>query len=106
MTETEFLYAITSGSKKRPGLCVRLGVRWYHAHDSRRSVPGWPDLVLVGSRIIFRELKSATGTLRPEQRDWRDVLQAAGEDWAIWRPIDLESGRIEAELRTLIQDSI
>ena len=101
MTETELLYAITSGSKKRPGLCVRLGIRWYHAYDSRRSIPGWPDLVLVGNRIIFRELKSATGILRPEQRDWRDRLQDADADWAIWRPGDLVSGRIEAELRAL-----
>jgi hypothetical protein len=106
MTETELLYAITSGSRKRPGLCTQLGIRWYHAHDSRRSIPGWPDLVLVGNSIIFRELKSAAGTLRPEQHDWRDVLCAAGADWAIWRPADLESGRIEAELRTLIQGSI
>ena len=102
MTETELLYAVTSGSSKRPGLCARLGVRWYHAYDSRRSVPGWPDLVLVGHSIMFRELKSATGTLRPEQREWRDELRAAGANWAIWRPADLASGRIEAELRTLI----
>lgn len=102
MTEIELLYAVTSGSRKQPGLCVRLGVRWYHAYDSRRSVPGWPDLVLIGQGIIYRELKSATGTLRPDQRDWRDMLRAAGADWAIWRPADLESGRIEAELRALI----
>lgn len=102
MTETELLCAVTSGSRKRPGLCIRLGVRWYHAYDSRRSIPGWPDLVLVGRQIIFRELKSATGTLRPEQREWRDMLSAAGADWAIWRPEDLKSGRIEAELRDLI----
>lgn len=106
MTETELLYAITSGSRKRPGLCVRFGIRWYHSYDSRRSIPGWPDLVLVGGRVIFRELKSATGDLRPEQRDWRDLLHAAAADWAIWRPIDLESGRIEAELRDLIRASI
>ena len=106
MTETELLYAITSGSQKRPGLCAQLGIRWYHAHDSRRSVPGWPDLVLVGNSIIFRELKSATGTLRPEQHDWRDVLCVAGADWAIWRPADLESGRIEAELCALIRGRI
>jgi hypothetical protein len=102
MTETELLYAITSGSRKRPGLCARLGIRWYHAYDSRRSIPGWPDLILIGNRIIFRELKSASGILRPEQRDWRDLLHAAGADWAIWRPADLESGRIEGELRALI----
>ena len=102
MTEAELLYAVTSGSRKQPGLCARLGVRWYHAYDSRRSVPGWPDLVIVGREVLFRELKSDAGTLRPEQQQWRDTLRAAGADWAVWRPSDLTSGRIETELRALI----
>lgn len=103
MTEDELLYAITSGSRKRPGLCRVLGVRYYHAYDSRRSVPGWPDLVLVGPRgMAFRELKTQTGTLRPEQREWGTALVAAGGDWSVWRPSDLASGRIERELKALV----
>jgi hypothetical protein len=46
VTEDELLTAITSGTKKRPGLCKLLGVRYYHPYDSRRTVPGFPDLVL------------------------------------------------------------
>lgn len=73
----------------------------YHPHDSRRSEPGWPDWVIVGTRILWRELKSSTGQLRPEQRRVRDLLGAAGQDWAVWRPADLQSGRIAAELRAV-----
>lgn len=74
----------------------------YHTHDSRRSQPGFPDLVMVSGKrgmVLYRELKSATGKLRPEQVTWLDELTAAGEDAGVWRPADLVSGRITAELR-------
>lgn len=103
MTETELLTAVTSGTRKRPGLCELLGVRYFHPYDSRRSVPGFPDLFLVGSEgFAFRELKSDTGTMRPEQRQWRDALRAVGVNWGLWRPEDLASGRIRAELAALM----
>lgn len=103
MTEDELYWKVTAGSRKSPGLCRRLGVRWFHPYDSRRSQPGWPDLTLVGvAGICFRELKTEHGELRPEQREWADVLRAAGQDWSVWRPSDLASGRIEAELLTLM----
>lgn len=103
MSEDELLYAVTSGSRKRPGLCRVIGVRYFHAYDSRRSVPGWPDLVLLGTRgLMFRELKTQSGTLRPEQREWGNALRAVGANWDTWRPGDLISGRIAAELRELM----
>lgn len=49
---------------------------------------GFPDLVLVRERVLYRELKSMTGRVRPEQRGWMACLQAAGADAAIWRPSD------------------
>ena len=55
---------------------------------------GWPDLVLVHpvrGKVLYRELKRDGGKLRPEQERWRDVLQAAGADWAQWTPADLDS---------------
>lgn len=103
MTETELLIAVTSGTRKRPGLCKQLGVRYYHPYDSRRTVPGFPDLVLVGTHgLAFRELKSQEGTLRPEQREWGNALRAVGHDWDIWRPSDLTSGQIADELAALM----
>ena len=103
MTEDELLTAVTSGTRKRPGLCAVLGVRYFHPHDPRRSVRGWPDLALVGRcGLAFRELKSQGGILRPEQREWGYALRAVGADWDVWRPSDLHSGRIEAELRALM----
>lgn len=82
-------------------LCEQLGLYHYHPHDSRRSERGWPDSVIVGRRVLFRELKSAGDSASSEQRrlGWR--LRAAGQDWDLWYPRDLRSGRIERELREI-----
>ena len=80
-------------------LCKWLGLAYFHDHDSRRNRAGFPDLVVCGTGgFLFRELKSATGRLRPEQLDWLARLEQGGADAAIWRPADLESGRIKDEL--------
>jgi hypothetical protein len=51
---------------------------------------GWPDLVLVRPpRIIFAELKSETGELRPRQAEWLDVLRLLPQvEVRLWRPAD------------------
>jgi hypothetical protein len=49
---------------------------------------GWPDLVLVRPpRLIFAELKSERGEVRPNQTEWLDVLRLlpAAETY-LWRP--------------------
>lgn len=74
----------------------------YHTKDSRGSQAGFPDLVLASSkrgRLLFRELKTDSGRMRPEQRVVLEVLGACGQDVGVWRPADLLSGRIVAELR-------
>lgn len=92
-------------------LATALGWWWWHAPDNRptrarsgRSYvqavrPGWPDLVLVrGTRILYRELKTQHGRVRPEQREVHDILTAAGADVAVWRPGDLIAGAIHDDL--------
>lgn len=74
----------------------------YHTHDSRRSAPGFLDLVLVNTRagrVLFRELKTNKGRVSPDQREWIDGLTACGMDAGVWRPNDLDSGLVLAELR-------
>lgn len=73
----------------------------YHARDSRRDARGLPDWIILGRRALWRELKTQSGRLEPDQLRVRNLLLAAGQDWAVWRPSDLRSGRIERELAAL-----
>lgn len=82
-------------------LARTLGFLEFHPYDSRRSTPGFPDLVLVGrGRVLYRELKTETGRVSPEQKVWLDALQSAGQDAGIWRPPDLYSGLIAKDLQS------
>jgi hypothetical protein len=82
-------------------LCKLLGLLHFHVHHSRGMTAGWPDSVIIGERVIYRELKSQRGILSPEQRATGDALKAAGADWKVWRPRDWLTGGIELELRLL-----
>lgn len=92
MTEQELQQAIID-------LCQWRGLAVYHTHDSRRSQPGFPDLVIAGARVLFRELKSDRGKLTAEQAAWGGRLLRAGADWSVWRPADWRSGLIQRELQ-------
>ena len=47
----------------------------YHTFDSRRSQPGFPDLILVRDGVMMAwELKSGSGRVTPEQQAWVDAL--------------------------------
>ena len=82
-------------------LAKRLGVLAYHVYDSRRSVPGFPDLVLVGEHgVLWRELKTRTGRVTSDQARWLAALQAAGQDAGVWRPEDWPD-RIVEEIRAI-----
>jgi len=81
--------------------CARwAGYLAYHTHDSRRSRPGFPDLVLVHTttgRLIFAELKSDKGRIRPEQDVWLQHLGKLHEAY-LWRPVHWQTGVIRKVL--------
>ena len=70
-----------------------LGWRRYHTWLSKHSPAGFPDEVLVRrGRLVFAELKSASGKLSDEQRAWLEDLRAVpGLEVYVWRPKDMEA---------------
>lgn len=76
--------------------------RWqriYHApagghrdRVDRQQLPegkGFPDLILIKlPRLVVAELKTRTGRIAPEQREWLDVFAALGAEAYLWRPAD------------------
>lgn len=70
------------------------GWRVYHTFDSRRSNPGWPDLVLcrpTSGELLYVELKTDKGRLSAAQRAWLDALAACGQETHVWRPRDFDA---------------
>ena len=83
MTEKAFQSDVMRVAKMLGWLC-------YHTYDSRRSASGFPDLVLVRERVLFRELKVGKNKLSQSQELWRDSIMDAGGDWAEWRETDMD----------------
>lgn len=55
---------------------------------------GWPDLALVHPQhgFILAELKrDQRSKLTDQQKKWRDHLIAAGIEYHVWRPSDLDA---------------
>ena len=70
----------------------------YHTHDSRRSNPGFPDLVMMRPpEIIVLEVKREKGRLTAEQGEWIDGFRACGIEAHVVRPSEWE--RLVARLR-------
>jgi len=97
VTEKEFMAHVIR-------LAQMYGWMSFHAHDSRHSAPGFPDLVLLkpttekhSGRLVFIELKTERGKLTPEQASWLNALKMAGQEVYVWRPKDWQL--IEATLR-------
>ena len=77
-------------------LARTLGYLVYHTHDSRKSAPGFPDLVMAHPRsggLVFAELKTATGRVTAEQDAWLRALAVRGAAF-LWRPEHLADGSI------------
>lgn len=75
------------------------------ATTGTRKTPGgagYPDWTICGpGGVLFRECKSADGRRSMAQVRWGRELERAGADYAVWRPEDWESGRIDRELTRL-----
>lgn len=73
-------------------LARQLGWKEFHQFDSRRSQPGWPDLVLIRRpRIVFLELKSESGRATDVQLETLAALQDCGLEARLVRPSDWEA---------------
>lgn len=98
MTEKQWMQLVIDAARLL-NWCV------YHTHDSRRSEPGWPDLVAIRkapmiaqpSTIIVAELKTERGRLTPAQRHWLDLFESCGIRAYVWRPSQWDE--VEATLR-------
>jgi len=78
-----------------------LGLFGYHPRNSKGSAAGWPDWVIVGRGILYRELKSEAGTVSPDQKHVGELITRAGGNWAVWRPTQRLDGTIARELTDL-----
>lgn len=69
-------------ARRRQAILVGMGVH-----------PGWTDVVLLvrvlgAPFVLFLELKSATGRLTKEEKDFRDDVLRLGFGWALVRSVD------------------
>ena len=82
-TEKQFMAAIVDYAKINGWLC-------YHTHDSRRSAPGFPDLVLCKPpRQVVAELKNKKDILSwAQRRRLADLTQCSRIDVHVWWPGD------------------
>jgi hypothetical protein len=68
-------------------LAQLLGWRVFHLLDPIGSPAGFPDLLLRRPpRLIWAELKSEHGVVRPPQRAFLADLRACGQEVYEWRP--------------------
>lgn len=74
-----------------------LGYLAYHTYNSRRSEPGFPDIIAVGfDRLIAIECKREKEKPTAEQQNWLDELAfVPGVECYVIRPNDWLSGEVE-----------
>lgn len=85
LSERAFMQAV-----RREALAA--GYLLYHTFDSRRSAPGFVDVVLakLGKPLLMWELKTADGIVSLAQQRWLEVLQqVTGVEAGVVRPEDM-----------------
>jgi hypothetical protein len=61
----------------------------FHVFDSRRSKPGFPDLLMIkGSRLLVCELKVGKNTTTADQDKWLALFRTVGAEAFRWYPAD------------------
>ena len=56
--------------------------------------------MIVGrNRIIYREIKTENGVVTDAQLKWGGAILAAGGDWGVWRPEDMDNLTIKETLQ-------
>lgn len=92
MTTTTTLPVTTEVAWQRTVIEAAAMLGWHHFHVqySIGSQRGFPDLVLVhpDHGVVYAELKSERGKVRPEQVTWINLLRDAGQQAFVWRPSD------------------
>ena len=91
--------------------CARLRLRTAHFRPAwtergyRTAVSGdgkgFPDLVIAGRRVAYRELKVGRNKPTAEQDAWLAALTDAGQDAGVWRETDWPEV-VMGELRGLL----
>lgn len=63
--------------------CRDRGFYFFHDRSRKDNARGMPDLVIAlrAGRVLWLELKSARGRLRPEQKQVRLMLLQLGQEW-------------------------
>lgn len=91
ITEKAFMAAVVRLAREHGWLA-------YHVHDSRRSLPGYPDLTLVHPErhvAIWAECKVPGGVLTLQQMHWLKALGEVRETAAfLWTPEDMATIRM------------
>ncbi len=77
-----------------------LGLLAYRAHYA--GDPGYPQLTIAGRRgVLFAWILGTGGRLDARQRRWQHMLLTGGAACHAWRPLDWDTGQVEAELRAI-----
>lgn len=85
LTEAAFMQAIINYARHADWLV-------YHTYTSKRSEPGFPDLVMLSEgQCVVAEVKTEEGKVTQAQALWLAGFKAAGIEAHVWRPSDWDA---------------
>lgn len=78
----------------------------YHTFDSRRSQPGFPDLLALNPKTgdaLVAELKSERGITTPRQLEWLTFFELCGTTGYVWRPSQIDEVIARVDTKTKVR---